>query len=205
MEIRENSQKRVLLSVLGVAILVVAVIGISFAAYTGQGSANENTITTGTLMVGYSEDSSAINIQNALPMSDDEAMSPDNLSGETDSFIFTVSSKANDPVSIPYTITLTPDNEGVANVLPDNKVKVWLTSDEGQVLAPTLVSALTSGTGNRADSKILAQETMTGNSQVNTVTYTLKMWVDSTYDASGADSYSYSAKVNVDSTVAAIQ
>ena len=33
MEMKENSQKKVLLSVLGVAILVVAVIGISFAIY----------------------------------------------------------------------------------------------------------------------------------------------------------------------------
>lgn len=205
MEIRENSQKRVLLSVLGVAILVVAVIGISFAAYTGNKATNDNTITTGTLMVGYSEDSTAINIENALPMSDEEAMKSSNLSDDSDSFIFTVSTKANEPVSIPYTITLTPDNTGVTNVLPADQVKVWLTAGDRTVVGPTLVSALTDGTGDRAGSKVLAEETAVGNGTVNTVSYTLKMWVADTYDAGSSDSYSYSAKVNVDSTVAAIQ
>lgn len=204
MEIRENSQKRVLLSVLGVAILVVAVIGISFAAYQGTGNASENTITTGTLMVGYSEDDSAINIENALPMSDEEAMKSSNLTKNTDSFIFTVSTKANAPVSIPYTITLTPDNTGVTNVLPADQVKVWLTAGETTVLVPTLVDDLT-GSDVRPGSKVLAQETVAGNGTVNTVSYTLKMWVADTYDAGSSDSYSYSAKVNVDSTVAAIQ
>ena len=204
MEIRENSQKRVLLSVLGVAILVVAVIGISFAAYTANKAASDNTITTGTLMVGYSEDSTAINIQNALPMSDEEAMDPDNLKGNADSFIFTVSTKANQPVSIPYTITLTPDNQGVTNVLPADQVKVWLTAGNRTVVGPTLVSALTDSTA-RSGSKVLAEETAAGSGAVNTVSYTLKMWVADTYDAGSSDSYSYSAKVNVDSTVAAIQ
>ena len=45
MEMKENSQKKVLLSVLGVAILVVAVIGISFAIYqTTFSSSNSNSI-----------------------------------------------------------------------------------------------------------------------------------------------------------------
>ena len=44
MEMKENNQKKVLLSVLGVAILVVAVIGISFAAYSTVFTSNANTV-----------------------------------------------------------------------------------------------------------------------------------------------------------------
>ena len=62
---KENSQKKVLLSVLGVAILVVAVIGISFAAYTATFDTGENSISTGTIMVSYTESDNAINITNA--------------------------------------------------------------------------------------------------------------------------------------------
>ena len=70
MEMKENSQKKVLLSVLGVAILVVAVIGISFAAYTTTFKSTANTVTTGTVMVSYNEPSQAINVTNAMPMAD---------------------------------------------------------------------------------------------------------------------------------------
>ena len=71
MEIKENSQKKMLLSVLGVAILVVAVIGISFAAYSATFDYGDaNSIKTGTIMVSYTEPSNAINLEEAMPMSD---------------------------------------------------------------------------------------------------------------------------------------
>lgn len=209
MEIRENSQKRVLLSVLGVAILVVAVIGISFAAYTGSGASNDNTINTGTLMVSYQEDSTAINITDALPMSDEDGVDPDNLTGDAESFTFTVSTNASDAISIPYTVTLTPANSGEGNFLEASQVKVYLTKDGSAVTGyPKAVSALTPATGTRVGSYVLTTATDTfgaDNTVAKNTTYVLKMWVDSQVDVSGGQSYSYSAKVNVDSAVAPIQ
>ena len=208
MEIRENSQKRVLLSVLGVAILVVAVIGISFAAYTGSGASNDNTINTGTLMVSYQEDSTAIEINDALPMSDADGMDAKNLSGDKESFTFTVSTNASDAVTIPYTVTLTPANSGEGNFLTADQVKVYLTKDGEAVFTAKAISALTPATGNRTGSYVLATGSESfddGNTAAKASTYVLKMWVDSSVDVSGGQSYSYSAKVNVDSAVAAIQ
>ena len=207
MEIRENSQKRVLLSVLGVAILVVAVIGISFAAYSGSGASNDNTINTGTLMVSYQEDSTAIEITDALPMSDEDGMDPENLTEDKESFTFTVSANASDAVTIPYTVTLTPANSGDGNFLTDSQVKVYLTKDGQAVFSAKAVSALTPATGNRDGSYVLATGSETfadDNTTAKTSTYVLKMWVDSQVDVSGDTSYSYSAKVNVDSAVAPI-
>lgn len=204
MEIRENSQKRVLLSVLGVAILVVAVIGISFAAYQGTGNASQNTITTGTLMVGYSEDDSAINITNALPMRDADAKDTKNLATPAESFVFTVSSKATGNITVPYTITLTPDNTGVDKVLPDSEVKVWLTkgTDNPETIVDAKTISQLDNSTTRSGSKVLAQESMIATSTVNTVTYTLKMWVADTFNPTGNEGSSYAAKINVDSVVA---
>ena len=211
MEIRENSQKRVLLSVLGVAILVVAVIGISFAAYSGNGASNDNTINTGTLMVSYQEDDAAINIDNAIPMSDADGMNPDNLTADKESFTFTVSTNASDAISIPYTITLTPANGSTGNFLNDDQVKVYLTKGAGEqqevVTTATAIGSLQPASGTRDGSYVLADATDTfgdDNTVAKTTTYTLKMWVDSKVDVSGDKSYSYSAKVNVDSAVAAL-
>lgn len=61
-----NSSKQVLLSVIGVAILVVAVVGVSFAFfnYTKTGTANQ--VSTGT--ISFSTTNSAINISNVFPI-----------------------------------------------------------------------------------------------------------------------------------------
>lgn len=203
MEIRENSQKKVLLSVLGVAILVVAVIGISFAAYSATRYSAENTISTGTLMVSYQEDSNAINITNAMPLSDDlgKAMTED-----TEMFTFSVSTKATDAISVPYTISLTPS---AGNTLTNAQIKAYLTKDGTAIGAPKLVNqytAITQGTRNGSYLLYSATDTFTsGNSATKDTTYVLKLWVDSNVDLSSAtESYTYSATVNVDSNVTPI-
>ena len=61
--VRDNSSKQILLSVLGVAILVVAVVGVSFAAFTFTGTGTkENRITTGTISMTYSEADSDVRL-----------------------------------------------------------------------------------------------------------------------------------------------
>ena len=71
---KKSSSKQVLLSVLAVAILVVAVVGVSFAffTYSKQGE-TVNTITTGTLVFSYNEPANGILLEDAVPMSDSDA------------------------------------------------------------------------------------------------------------------------------------
>ncbi len=199
---KENSQKKVLLSVLGVAILVVAVIGISFAAYTATFDTGENSISTGTIMVSYTESDNAINITNALPIDDATGKA---LAGEGNTFDFTVSTQATNALTVPYTITLTPVTVA-DNALANNQVKVYLTKDGTQVLAPTLVSGLTAATGTRAGSFVLHTDkdvyTKTGETAKSS-SYVLRMWVDKNVTAS--QGLTYKAKVNVDSSVTPIQ
>ena len=67
-----NSSKQVLLSVLGIAVLVVAVVGVSFAffTYSKEGEKN-NTITTGSIFFNY-EEGTRINLTNQFPVNDEE-------------------------------------------------------------------------------------------------------------------------------------
>ena len=83
-----NSSKQILLSVLGVAILVVAVVGISFAAFSySKAGEVSNTITTGTITMSYSEPTNGINLTDALPITDEAGKA---LSGDNNTFDFTV-------------------------------------------------------------------------------------------------------------------
>lgn len=63
----ENSSKQVLLSVLGIAVLVVAVVGVSFAffTYSRQGS-QENVLTTGEIFFDFTE-TAAVDVVDAFP------------------------------------------------------------------------------------------------------------------------------------------
>ena len=86
---KDNNSKQVLLSVLGVAILVVAVVGVSFAAFSYSKTGEKvNTITTGTITMSYTDVTNGINIQNAMPMSDEQGKT---LTGENNVFDFNVS------------------------------------------------------------------------------------------------------------------
>lgn len=201
MEIKENSQKKMLLSVLGVAILVVAVIGISFAAYSATFDYGDaNSIKTGTIMVSYTEPSNAINLENAMPMSDTDGKA---LTGDGKTFDFSVSTQATNALTVPYTISLTKVD---TSTLGDNEVKVYLTKGGTEVLAPTLVSNLADNAA-RSGSKTLytTQDVYNGTEkEAKTTDYVLRMWVDKNVTVDATNKKTYKALVNVDSAVNAI-
>lgn len=210
MENREDSQKKMLLSILGVAILVVAVVGISFAVYTTTKTSDYNEVDTGTVMVSYLESSSSINIANALPISDTDGKA---LTGTGKVFNFTVTTHATNALTVPYTISLTPDTTN--NTLPNGNVKVWLTENGNTITSfgsnAKLVSNLTainSGTRSGSFELLSANDVFVAESESAKVhNYTLRMWVDIGTDLStinGGESATYSATVNVDSQVTPI-
>lgn len=201
MEIKENSQKKMLLSVLGVAILVVAVIGISFAAYSATFDYGDaNSIKTGTIMVSYTEPTNAISILDAMPLSDANGKA---LEGPGKTFDFSVSTQATNALTVPYTISLTKVD---TSTLGDNEVKVYLTKEGDAVLAPTLVSNLAANAA-RSGSKTLytTQDVYNGTEkEAMSTDYVLRMWVDENVTVDASTKKTYKALVNVDSTVNAI-
>ena len=193
----DDNSKQVLLSVLGVAILVVAVVGVSFAAFsfskTGQVT---NTITTGTISMSYSEPENGITLTEALPMDDETGKT---LQGENNTFDFTVTAtiKGSGKTTINYAITAvtTP-----ATNLNDDYVKVYLTdmdSSDSQILAPTVVSSLpktTSDDSGAPDGQYILESGTFDATTTNS--YRLRMWVADNFSV-GQSSETYTLKVNV--------
>ena len=208
----EKNSRKVFLSVLGVAILVVAVVGISFAAYSFTNTdAGDNRITTGTITMSYAEPTSGIELENALPMSDSDARTE--LTEEKEVFTFTVSATADGTVTIPYEINI----EKIATTpqLPDSSVKIELT--KGTIGAETVVAApqtmaelrvaanestLRAGTYTIAATEIPFVNGAAANA---TTTYNLRIWVANTVDTTDTEAFpadsSYKVKVHVNSHV----
>ena len=202
-----NSSKQILISILGVAILIVAVVGISFAAFTYVGTGQTtNTITTGTITMSYTEDTNGITLTDALPITDESGKA---LSAEGQYFDFTVNARiiGKGTTQLNYAITATE----VTNSLPNTGVKVYLTSNSDSTveLAPTLVSKLPQAqSGNSAGAtvgeRILKSGTINTTDETvdQTTTYRLRMWVDQNYTAPSTKQV-YSIKVNVYGAAAA--
>ena len=204
---KDNNSKQVLLSVLGVAILVVAVVGVSFAAFSYSRTGEQvNTITTGTITMNYTDDSNGIKLTNAMPMSDENGKA---LTGENNVFDFTVSAtiSGSGTTQIDYAIIAAPED---GNTLNDEDIKVWLTdtSDEGQgnTTDPVVLNTLpasstvstTTGAPNTADDYVLKSGTYSGTGGSDS--YRLRMWVD--YNAPSmagdvTDQLTYKLRVNV--------
>ena len=195
-----NNSKQVLLSVLGVAILVVAVVGVSFAAFSYSKTGEKvNTITTGTISMNYVEGENAINLTNALPMTDDVGKA---LADTNQYFDFTVSANITGTTTINYAVTAQEANDEEEATIPNTGVKVYLTDMDNdldtQILAPTKVSELTATTGSEASGTPSGQYILTTGtfSATSSHDYRLRMWVADDYSAP-ATSQSYKLRVNV--------
>ncbi len=195
-----NSSKQILLSVLGVAILVVAVVGVSFAAfsYSQEGKA-VNEITTGSITMTYSNPQNGINISNAMPMTDEQGKA---LKDTNQYFDFSVSTNIVGTATINYAITATKEQE---STLADNAVKVYLTSgaitteEATEEKEPTLISALSTTSGSELSGAPEGQYILksgTVSAGENTTQYRLRMWVADNYVVTGT-AKTFKLRVNV--------
>ena len=203
----ENNSRKVFLSVLGVAILLVAVVGISFAAYTYETTGGDNSINTGTITMSYTEPENGINLTNALPVADSTAMG---WTGAGQVFSFTVATTASGTVTVPYEISVQKTDGSIA----DGAIKLYLTrgtlgTDETQVYGPALMSEVIQETNKstlRTTVNAYKIHTETVNFNAGTATngnasvnYHLRLWVDA--GATVAQGQNYKVLVHVDSAV----
>ena len=192
---KPDETRRLILSILGLAILIAAVIGISFAAYRATiVTKNPNVLTTGSVTVSYTEANSAINMKNAMPVSDAIGKSM-----EDNSFAFAITTKAKQNTTVPYNISI---SKGSDNTLDDTYIKVYLLKENKPVVGPITLAELSDYT-KRNNSKLLystSDNFENTNERINTH-YTLKLWVDSSFEVGANSSKTFSAKVNVDAGV----
>ena len=181
-------------------LLLVFLIGISYAAFTYSGIGQKgNTITTGAISMTYTESTNSIALSNALPTTDATGKKRKNT-GEY--FDFTVKSSIKGNTDINYEIAAKEEN---GNTFSGKNIKYYLTkvnSDgtEAEVMAPRTYYEEPSGnvyTGRPSDmmSLFVGNLNQQGDTTIN---YRLRLWVDENYNPQNDNGgLTYKVKVNV--------
>ena len=194
-----KEKKRLLLSIGLVLILVLMIVGISYAAFKFVGEGNKpNTITTGAITMKYTETTNTISMNNALPTTD--ATGKVRLT-EGEYFDFTLSGTIKGSENINWEIAAEDVTTGTKKI--DGKyIKLYLTSldennNETGVMAPKVYSADTTSddyTGRSAGMMSLAK----GSTSTSFSTkYRLRMYVDESYNPQGdGGNLAFSIKIN---------
>ena len=181
-------------------VLLITVIGISYAAFNYSGVGQKlNTITTGAISMNYIESSNIISMNNALPTTDSTGKKRLNT-GEY--FDFTVKSSIKGNTDINYEIAA---KEESGNTFSGKNVKFYLTkvnSDgtEEEAMPPKTYSEDTTSniyTGRPADmmSLFVGNLSQQGDKEIK---YRLRLWVDENYNPQNDNGgLIYKVKVNV--------
>ena len=194
-----NNKKQLLLSIGLVLILVLMIVGISYAAFkfTGLGT-KPNTITTGAITMEYTESTNTISMTGALPTTD--ATGKVRLTaGEY--FDFTIKSNIQGNANINWEIAAEDITASSAKKMAGKNIKLYLTKligdKEEEVMAPKVYNATTSAntkTGRPSGVMSLATGTMSASETTN---YRLRMYVDEDYNPQGdGGGLSFSVKIN---------
>ena len=194
-----NNKKQLLLSIGLVLILVLMIVGISYAAFKFVGLGTKpNTITTGAITMEYTESTNKISMTGALPTTD--ATGKVRLTaGEY--FDFTIKSNIKGNTNINWEIAA-EDVTTATRKIDGKNIKLYLTKldsagAETQVMAPKVYNASTSAntkTGRPSGVMSLATGTMSASETTN---YRLRMYVDEDYNPQGdGGGLSFSVKIN---------
>ena len=194
-----DKKKQQLLSIGLVLILVLMIVGISYAAFKFVGEGNKpNTITTGAITMEYEESTNTISMTGALPTTD--ATGKVRLTaGEY--FDFTIKSNIQGNANINWEIAAEDITASSAKKMDGKNIKLYLTKligdKEEEVMAPKVYSATTSAntkTGRPSGVMSLATGTMSTSETTN---YRLRMYVDEDYNPQGdGGGLSFSVKIN---------
>ena len=195
-----NNKKQLILSIGLTLVLVLMIVGISYAAFKFVGLGNKpNTITTGAITMEYEESTNTISMTGALPTTD--ATGKVRLTaGEY--FDFTIKSSIKGNTNINWEIAAEDITPSSAKKMDGKNIKFYLTKLNGdkeeEVMAPKVYSATTSAntkTGRPSGVMSLATGTMSTSETTN---YRLRMYVDEDYNPQGdGGDLSFSIKVNV--------
>ena len=195
-----KDKKKLLLSIGLVLILVLMIVGISYAAFKFVGlGKKENTITTGAVTMEYTESTNTISMTGAFPTPDTTGKVR-LTKGEY--FDFTIKSSIKGNANINWEIAAEDRTSSSAKKMDGKYIKLYLTKldstgAETQVMAPKVYNASTSAntkTGRPSGVMSLATGTMSASETTN---YRLRMYVDEDYNPQGdGGGLSFSVKIN---------
>ena len=195
-----KNKKKDFILILIVFVLLIAIVGVSYAAFNYAGTGQKlNTITTGTITMEYVESTNTIAMTDALPTT----ISTGKTRLKTgEYFDFTVKSSITGNTDINYEIAA---KEESGNTFSGSNIRYYLTTvdengKETEVMAPRTYYEEPSGngyTGRPAD--MMSLYTGNLNQQGTTeVKYRLRLWVDESYNPQNDNGgLVYKVKVNV--------
>ena len=194
-----NNKRQLLLSIGLVLILVLMIVGISYAAFKFVGLGTKpNTITTGAITMEYTESTNTISMNNALPTTD--ATGKVRLTaGEY--FDFTLSGTIKGSENINWEIAA-EDVTTASKKIDGKYIKLYLTSldennNETEVMTPTVYTAESTEntyTGRPTNMMSLAKGTTSTSFSTK---YRLRMYVDESYNPQGdGGNLAFSIKIN---------
>ena len=195
-----DKKKQLLVSIGLVFLLVLMVMGVSYAAFTFIGSGERvNTITTGVISMEYKESSNVISINKALPTTD--ATGKKRLT-EGEYFDFTVLSNIKGSTAVNYEIAAEDVTSSTAKKIDGSHIKLYLTkinSDgtETEVMAPKTFKTSGANQYTGKPSGMMSLERNTTGEAFNTK-YRLRMYVDENYNPQGdGGDLKFSIRINV--------
>lgn len=183
----DNNKKTLILSIIGILVLVIAVVGVSFAMYSFSGTGTkENVIQTGTVTMNFDPDNN-FTVSNKYPMSDAKGIAQEDSKA---SFGVTAT-WGTSQMTILYDLgitnisagaTLTEDYIKVALLASDGSVIVGEKNDDNSLKAGVTIKSLASkaGDNNLITSYALTSGTITASG--TTDNYTIIAYVSDQYD-----------------------
>jgi len=182
----KDSSKRVLLGIFATMMLLIAVVGVSFAMlFFSMKLSDQNSITTGTISMAF-QDTTYIDIVNAYPMTDEEGKA---MSKDKEYMDFSVSASFSGKSSIYYEISAVDETRTTEyKKVPYENLKIYLEEKGKESSAtPVLYSELgrptlhndVNGLARQKD-KLLATGVLSADRYGGTVrkNYRLRMWID---------------------------
>ncbi len=199
----ENNSKQAILSIVGIAILVIAVVGVSFAffTYSKQGETN-NVITTGSIKFEYVEAENGMTITEQFPMSDADGVK--RIGTDATNFQFHVTGTAPTNNAITYSVYVVPGDEPGLETDPESthttrmsytSIGLALKALDGGVVETAYDAAKQDQKGTTlrltkepsgTDTKV-AGGTITAGSKDVTHNYQMTMWVNDSVKISDTD------------------
>lgn len=183
----QTESKQIILSIVGISILIIAFVGVSYAAYNSFISdSNSNMISTGTISLSFNNQSKSVFMNSMMPMSDEVGK---NLTGDGNVYDFVVRTNLAPHTTLNYEISaekLKTDTE----MLSDDSVKLYLQKydlnqyvDTPITSIPQYFNALTEDSflGSKKGTMILYSGTFSNTSDEAkdlSENFRLRMWVD---------------------------
>lgn len=202
----ENNSKQAVLSIVGIAVLVIAVVGVSFAffTYSKTGTTN-NVITAGNIVFKFTEAENGLSLTNQFPQSAAEGKS-------NPTFTFAVSGTLPTTMQpISYRVYAIkgdlPADHTEANRLKDSEVSLYLTTTGGTITAGygtdgAPATGVTAGSATAGTGLLVANGVIEATGLEVEDTYSITMWVNDTVTISDTETATYRASASATANTA---